>query len=122
MLSPNAPFLSLPRVRKIIASPQQRILVALSPKNVIVGMTILTIKNLCTKTIGEIDDVSTHRDFRRRGIARRLNTLAIEIARREGCSHIDLTSSRPEAIELYGSLGYRCRNEETNLFRLSLTK
>jgi len=62
---------------------------------------------------GHITQLCTHPDFRRRGLARMLLTLAASCFLRQGVSEISLTvtEANSDAIELYRSEGYDCAHE-----------
>jgi len=59
---------------------------------------------------GHITQICVHPDFRRRGLARMLLTLAASCFLRQGVSEISLTvtEANAEAVELYRSEGYDC--------------
>jgi N-acetylglutamate synthase len=67
-----------------------------------------------------LDHLVVARDWRRRGVARRLMRHAIDIATTAGASRLDLTAIDEKVVArtLYASLGLQER--ETGSFRLSL--
>jgi ribosomal protein S18 acetylase RimI-like enzyme len=67
-----------------------------------------------------IEDVIVDEAASGRGIGATINRHAIDLARREGCKTVDLTSrpSREAANHLYRKLGFQPR--ETNVYRFEL--
>jgi ribosomal protein S18 acetylase RimI-like enzyme len=62
---------------------------------------------------GHITQICVHPDFRRRGLARMLLTLAASCFLRQGVSEISLTvtEANTEAIELYRAEGFECTHK-----------
>jgi ribosomal protein S18 acetylase RimI-like enzyme len=62
---------------------------------------------------GHITQICVHPDFRRRGLARVLLTLAASCFLRQGVSEISLTvtEANSEAIDLYRAEGYECTHK-----------
>lgn len=65
-----------------------------------------------------IEGVRVHKEYRSKGIGKKLFTWAIERARMKPCKIVQLTSdkSRPEAIRFYESLGFKASHEGLKLW------
>ncbi len=65
----------------------------------------------------QIEGVRIHRDFRSRGVGRRMIEWGIQQARQRGCRFVQLTSdkSRTDAVRFYESLGFRASHEGMKL-------
>lgn len=86
----------------------------------LVGFAQLFILPKTTFTIGHLEDLIVHYDYRRGGLGRKIMDVIISLARREECSVINLTV-RPEreaAEALYRSIGFE--EIKTNVLRLRL--
>ena len=66
-----------------------------------------------------IEDVVVDSSARGRGIGKKLNSAALELAKQAGVKTVDLTSrpARKEANQLYKDIGFIQR--ETNVYRFS---
>ena len=66
-----------------------------------------------------IEDVVVDSSVRGKGIGKKLNLAALELAKQAGAKTVDLTSrpARQEANQLYRSIGFVER--ETNVYRFS---
>jgi ribosomal protein S18 acetylase RimI-like enzyme len=73
-------------------------------------MVALVLGSRVSPQSGHVTQICVHPDFRRRGLARMLLTLAASCFLRQGVSEISLTvtESNSEAIELYRAEGYDC--------------
>ncbi len=73
-------------------------------------MAALVLGSRVSPESGHITQICVHPEFRRRGLARMLLTLAASCFLRQGVSEISLTvtEANTEAIELYRSEGYDC--------------
>ena len=108
-------------VREIIDEQSNYFFVARESINRrIVGMLILIVYRILVCKKGWIEDVAVDKEYRNKGIATKLINCAIEIAKANGISSLNLTS-RPErenANKLYIKLGFKKRN--TNVYRIEL--
>jgi ribosomal protein S18 acetylase RimI-like enzyme len=95
----------------LLGDPAARLVVAVTGDEAIVGMLTLTFRTSLTRKSGHVDHVVVDPEHRRRGIASALLEHAAELARSEGASRIDLTSSesRRAAARLYPRCGFEQR-------------
>ena len=93
---------------------------ATTGETAILGSMTLVLFRVPTGLRAWIEDVVVDEGARSRGIGEALNRAAIERARREGATTVDLTSrpSREAANRLYRRLGFEERS--TNVYRLDL--
>jgi ribosomal protein S18 acetylase RimI-like enzyme len=116
-LDSSSKLLSDDDVREIIGSQSNRFFVA-KDGDKIIGMLILVIYRKMAFKISWLEDIVVDEKYRGKGIATKLINYAIENAKAEGVSSVNLTS-RPEresANRLYGKLGFEKRN--TNVYRI----
>ncbi|MDC5838863.1 GNAT family N-acetyltransferase [Vibrio europaeus] len=105
----------------IDADPNNLLLVV-EKQNQLVGMLQLTLIPYLTH-IGSwrclIEGVRIHETYRGLGFGERMFEHAIELARKKGCSMVQLTSDklRPDAIRFYEQLGFKASHEG---FKLTL--
>ena len=108
----------------IVSSDASILLLAVDPATTgeaaILGSMTLALFRVPTGLRAWIEDVVVDERARGRGIGEALNRAAIERARREGATTVDLTSrpSREAANRLYRRLGFEERS--TNVYRLGL--
>jgi len=108
----------------IVSSDASVLLLAVDPmatgEEAILGSMTLVVFRIPTGLRAWIEDVVVDEAARGRGVGEMLNRAAIERARGEGATTVDLTSrpSREAANRLYQRLGFRERS--TNVYRLSL--
>ena len=108
----------------IVSSDASILLLAVDPsttgETAILGSMTLVLFRVPTGLRAWIEDVVVDEGARSRGIGEALNRAAIERARREGATTVDLTSrpSREAANRLYRRLGFEERS--TNVYRLDL--
>ena len=108
----------------IVSSDASILLVAIDPgvdgERAVLGSMTLVLFRIPTGLRAWIEDVVVDEASRGRGVGEALNRAAIERARREGASTVDLTSrpSREAANRLYQRLGFEERS--TNVYRLTL--
>jgi ribosomal protein S18 acetylase RimI-like enzyme len=97
-----------------------RLLVARDADQSIVGTLTLALVLMPTGMRAWIDDVVVDETARGQGVGESLTAAALEIARSEGATRVDLTSrpSREAANRLYRRMGFEQR--DTNLYRYRL--
>ena len=95
--------------QQIQASPSLQVL-GLEIDGILVASCTLTITpNLTrgTRPYGQIENVVTHRDHRRRGLGRALMRRALEIAWMERCYKVMLMTGRSDVHGFYEGCGFR---------------
>lgn len=99
-------------------SKNSRLLLALDPKNKIIGMATLTITIIPTGKSGHIEDVVVDDNFRGQGIGTTLVKKLIIEAKKLHLKKIELTSkpTRIEANKIYVKLNFI--KVETNVYRM----
>lgn len=105
-------------VREVLESPSVLVFVARDINNgTIIAMATLVIFHVLSGKRATIEDFVVDQAYRGRGIGRKLLQIILETARKEGISHLDLTSRsfRIAANNLYLSLGFKKR--DTNAYR-----
>jgi GNAT superfamily N-acetyltransferase len=114
-LSPNdAPLPPRAQVvelwEEIIANPMLTYFFAEHAGKLIATCNLTIVPNLTrgTRPFGVIENVITHPDFRRQGVAKAILDRAIETAKQAGCYKVMLLSgaSRKEAHALYEKVGF----------------
>lgn len=120
-LGPAYPFVaSAQKLEEVIHCPTNTLLIASNQEGRAIGMLLMISFPAITGIKTWIEDVVVHEDYRRQGIARRLFTEIISIAREMKITHINL-SVRPHRIEanqLYEKLGFKLHH--TNYYRYVL--
>jgi ribosomal protein S18 acetylase RimI-like enzyme len=124
-LSEKAKDQSIPDLKRILGK-RDVFSVGAFDNGILVGMNSIHFKETLMRKAGIIEnpgdteDVVVDKEYRGRGIARKLNEILIKEARKRKVDCIDLTSnsSRTEAIAMYESMGFEKR--DTNCYRLSL--
>lgn len=118
-LSSSAEVLDLDRLKDFLDSSAVTLFMA-AHEGRTVGMLTLVIFPSPTAVRAWIEDVVVDADSRRLGVGELLTTTAVEHARRQGATTVDLTSrpSREAANALYRKLGFVRR--ETNVYRFTL--
>jgi len=106
-------------LQRIIESDSAQILIAEDENGEIVGTMTLIIFQIPTGIRAWIEDVVVDSSARGKGIGKKLNLAALELAKQAGAKTVDLTSrpARQEANQLYRSIGFAER--ETNVYRFS---
>ncbi len=106
-------------LQRIIESDSAQILIAEDENGVILGTMTLIIFQIPTGIRAWIEDVVVDSSARGKGIGKKLNLAALELAKQAGAKTVDLTSrpARQEANQLYRSIGFAER--ETNVYRFS---
>ena len=104
----------------LVRSDAVRLLVARDAGQNIVGTLALALFLMPTGMRAWIDDVVVDETARGQGVGQSLTAAALEIARSEGATRVDLTSrpSREAANRLYRRMGFEQR--DTNLYRYRL--
>ncbi len=109
-------------LQEIVDSPTSSLFVArVSPGDAIVGSITVLIYRIPTGVHAVIEDVVVDESARGHGVGAALVFEAIELAKRRGARHVNLTSrsSREEANRLYQRAGFVIR--DTNVYRLNLS-
>lgn len=106
-------------LQRIIESDSAQILIAENENGEILGTMTLIIFQIPTGIRAWIEDVVVDSSVRGKGIGKKLNLAALELAKQAGAKTVDLTSrpARQEANQLYRSIGFAER--ETNVYRFS---
>ena len=106
-------------LQRIIESDSAQILIAEDENGEILGTMTLIIFQIPTGIRAWIEDVVVDSSARGKGIGKKLNLAALELAKQAGAKTVDLTSrpARQEANQLYRSIGFVER--ETNVYRFS---
>lgn len=106
-------------LQRIIESDSAQILIAENENGEILGTMTLIIFQIPTGIRAWIEDVVVDSSVRGKGIGKKLNLAALELAKQAGAKTVDLTSrpARQEANQLYRSIGFVER--ETNVYRFS---
>ena len=88
---------------------------------VIVGSLTLVVFHIPTGIRAWIEDVVVDSDARGKGVGEVLNKFALDEAKRQGATTVDLTSrpSREAANRLYQRIGFKAR--ETNVYRFQIS-
>jgi ribosomal protein S18 acetylase RimI-like enzyme len=107
-------------LESIVASDSSLVLLA-KVDGVIVGSLTLVIFHIPTGIRAWIEDVVVDADARSKGVGEALNKFALEEAKQQGATTVDLTSrpSREVANRLYQRLGFNVR--ETNVYRYQIS-
>lgn len=106
-------------LQRIIESDSAQIPIAEDENGEILGTMTLIIFQIPTGIRAWIEDVVVDSSARGKGIGKKLNLAALELAKQAGAKTVDLTSrpARQEANQLYRSIGFAER--ETNVYRFS---
>lgn len=118
-LSSSNPPPSEDELADIVTSDASRLLMA-RVDGQLVGSLTLVLFRIPTGVRAWIEDVVVDDAARGRGVGAALNNAALDLARREGATTVDLTSrpSREAANRLYQRLGFEVR--ETNVYRFKI--
>ena len=106
-------------LQRIIESDSAQILIAENENGEILGTMTIIIFQIPTGIRAWIEDVVVDSSVRGKGIGKKLNLAALELAKQAGAKTVDLTSrpARQEANQLYRSIGFVER--DTNVYRFS---
>jgi len=118
-LSGSAKPLTVDQLSNLLNHEGTTLFVAEQGEEIVAMLTLVTFK-IPTGTRAWIEDVVVGEDARGKGLAKELVAAALDMARKEGASTVDLTSrpSREAANALYRSMGFLQR--ETNVYRFEL--
>jgi ribosomal protein S18 acetylase RimI-like enzyme len=120
-LSKSSPPPSESELEEMVTAPGTFVLIARADddRRIVGSLTLVTFR-IPTGMRAWIEDVVVDESARGQGAGDALNRFALDIARREGCKTVDLTSrpSREAANRLYQRLGFVAR--ETNIYRYEL--
>lgn len=116
-LSEKAKQFSLKELQGILKQSSRVFLVA-KEKSDVIGTGVLLMMRKFIGLCATIEDVVVDEKYRGKGIGKALMEKLIEIAKKRGVQHIDLTSrlEREDANAFYQRLGFERRN--TNVYRL----
>jgi ribosomal protein S18 acetylase RimI-like enzyme len=119
-LTNNHPPPSLDLLQALISDTSSTLLLARDDAHQIIGVLNLTIYHVPTGVRSIIEDVIVDESARGKGVAQKLMSKAIEIAKENGASSISLTSNpqRVAANQLYIKMGFQKR--ETNAYQMKL--
>ena len=95
-------------LQRIIESDSAQILIAEDENGEILGTMTIIIFQIPTGIRAWIEDVVVDSSVRGKGIGKKLNLAALELAKQAGAKTVDLTSrpARQEANQLYRSIGF----------------
>jgi ribosomal protein S18 acetylase RimI-like enzyme len=118
-LSKSAKPMTASELDDLVSSPATELLVA-TADDAVVGLLTLVVFRIPTGVRGWIEDVVVDDSVRGRGVGKKLNEFALEVARRRGVRTVDLTSrpAREAANRLYQRLGFIQR--DTNVYRFDV--
>ena len=98
--------------RKLKMNPDTKIFVAVNKDGKIIGATTLLIEQKFIHEgglVGHIEDVVTHKDFRKIGVGSSLIEASLDFARNAGCYKVILDCSE-ENVPFYKKLGFERRS------------
>jgi ribosomal protein S18 acetylase RimI-like enzyme len=118
-LSRSSPAPTAEQLEEMVTAPGTYVLIA-RDGDTIVGSLTLVVFRIPTAMRAWIEDVVVDDAARGKGVGEALNRFALDLARREGCKTVDLTSrpSREAANRLYQRIGFEAR--DTNVYRYEL--
>lgn len=108
-------------IKHMIASSANRLFIARCLDNKeIIGMLTMIIFRIPFAKKGLLEDIVVDKTYRKKGVGTKLIAAAVNQAREEGVTHLDLTSrsTRVAANNLYQRLGFKKR--DTNIYRIIL--
>lgn len=107
-------------VKDMLVSKTNTLLVARAEEKIVAMITLLIFRIPYVKK-GYIDDLVVDTAFRKHGLGTILLKKALEIAKENGVSYVDLTAhpKREAGNKLYEKLGFKKR--DTNVYRLNYT-
>ena len=119
-LSRSSPAPNATELEEMVTAPGTFVLLARDDDRRILGSLTLVIFRIPTGMRAWIEDVVVDESARGKGAGEALNRFALDVARREGCKTVDLTSrpSREAANRLYQRIGFEPR--DTNVYRYEL--
>lgn len=97
---------------KIIQDDSHAHLIVAKHNDVIIGVAQINFLTYLTYqggTRAQIEGVRIHKDYRSKGIGKRLFQYLISLAKEQGCHLVQLTTdkSRPDAFRFYENLGFK---------------
>ena len=121
-LSRSSPPPTPADLEEMVTAPGTFVLIARGDDRRILGSLTLVIFRIPTGMRAWIEDVVVDESARGQGAGEALNQFALDVARREGCKTVDLTSrpSREAANRLYQRIGFVPR--DTNVYRFELER
>lgn len=118
-------LLSLKELQKIINQKETcKVVVARASvrgKKSIVGVAVVTLRNVLTGLLADVEDVVVDESWRGEGIGRAINQKLIDIARNSGAKHISLYTNKARVVAnaMYQQMGYK-KLEDVNYYRINL--
>lgn len=120
-LNPNLPVPDMERLRRLVADPAVKLLIAREGRQV-VGTTTVIVYTTPFWIKARLDEVVVDAQARGRGVGEALVKASLEVGRRAGAQVAELQSgkgpARAAAHRLYERMGFRIR--DTDVFRISL--
>jgi ribosomal protein S18 acetylase RimI-like enzyme len=118
-LSGTAAPLSRKKLKRLLATENTFLFLAEKDNN-LVGMVTLVLVEIPTATRALIEDIVVDKSFLGQKIGKKLMAFAIDFAREQGASTVNLTCAprREAANTLYKKLGFTLR--ETNVYKLDI--
>ena len=117
-LSPGAKPVSLPELQVVLADPNAHLAVERDETGKVIAMASIFVLHMFGGSEGIVEQIVVHEAHRGKGLGEKIMRKILEVAKRERCRLVDLTS-RPHRIAahaLYEKLGFQKR--ETNVYRL----
>ena len=117
-LSEEAKDQSIPDFKRILGK-RDVFLAGAFDNGVLIGIAGIHFKETLMRKVGIIEDVVVDKNYRGKGIGRKLTEMLIKEARKRKVDCVELTSNpnRKEANSMYESMGFKKR--ETNCYRLN---
>ena len=119
-LFPKARGKSRKDIKRIISQPEM-VLIGAFDGEALVGMATIHFYETLIRKTGIVEDVVVLKQYRGKGIGKRLVKLLIKEAQERGAACVELTSNpkREKANAMYEGMGFEKR--ETNCYRLDLS-
>lgn len=97
-------------IDRMIADQNHHWIIQRNEHGRIVAMGSIFLLEKPSRTFGEIDSVVTHPSVQGQGLGKAIGMALLASANAAGCAYVNLTSSRPDAIQFWQSLGFHIRN------------